>query len=243
MASRGPEPVTDPPADVGVAVPAAGAGVRMGGRKKAFLELAGIPLLVHALAPFLAHPRVAAVAVALAPDDAASPPPWLVELDSRIQVVAGGATRLHSVHRALAALPAQVEVAVVHDAARPLVSRRTIDRCLALAREGKGAVAGWPSTDTLKEVNDAGHVVGAPDRSRIWRAHTPQVFPRTALLEAYRAAEADGVGATDDAAVFARAGGVVAMVEGDRWNLKVTHPQDVPVAEFLLRRRAAEEDA
>lgn len=219
---------------MGVAVPAAGSGVRMGGRKKAFLELRGEPLLLHALRPFLAHPDVISVVVAVAPDDADSPPAWLGSLDPRVRVVAGGATRLHSVLGALEAVSEEAEIAVVHDAARPLVTRATIDRCIAVARSGEGGVAGWPSTDTLKEVDDSLRVVATPPREAVWRAHTPQAFPRATLLEAYREAVAGGMSATDDAAVFAGAGGAVRMVKGDRWNLKVTHPDDVGVAEFLM---------
>ncbi len=221
---------------VGVAVPAAGAGRRMGGAKKAFLRLAGEPLLVHALRPFLTHSGIDALAVALPPEDADDPPGWLVELDSRIRIVAGGRTRMQSVYRALRALPEELDVVIVHDAARPLVSGDLIDRCVAGARDGEGTVAGWPSTDTLKEVDGTGRVLSTPPRSTLWRAQTPQAFPRRALLHAYREAVTHEVEATDDAAVFARAGGTVRMVQGGAWNLKVTHPDDLAVAELFLAR-------
>lgn len=228
--------------DVGVALPAAGMGTRMGGRKKAFLEVGGRPLLARALEPFLAHPEVASVAVALPPEDLDALPPWLQEVDLRVRFVAGGRTRLHSVRAALAALRPDVTVVMVHDAARPLVTREIIDRCLRVARGGEGAVAGWPVVDTLKEVEEDGRVVSTPDRATLWRAQTPQAFPRDALLEAYRRGVEEGMAATDDAALFARYGGRVRMVEGGAWNLKVTHPEDVAVAELFLSRRAAPPD-
>lgn len=221
---------------VGVAVPAAGAGRRLGGLRKSFLELAGRPVLQHALEPFLALDEVVAVAVALPADDLRDPPRWLRELDPRIRLVAGGSTRLRSVLAALEALDAAEapEVVLIHDAARPLVTDGIIRRCIDGARAGEGTVAGWPAVDTLKEVDEGGMVVATPDRGRLWRAQTPQAFPHRQLLAAYRgAAEAD-VQATDDAELFARAGGIVRMVEGSPWNLKVTHPGDIPVAEFLL---------
>ncbi|MFW5904718.1 MAG: IspD/TarI family cytidylyltransferase, partial [bacterium] len=174
---------------VGVAVPAAGGGRRLGGMKKAFLEVAGEPLLVHALQPFLAHPEVEAVVVALPPADVDGATEWLTRLDARIRVVPGGSTRMRSVHGALRALPPSVDVVLVHDAARPLVEREIIDRCLAGVREGEGAVAGWPSTDTLKEVDGDGRVLSTPSRSSFWRAQTPQGFPREMLLSAYAEAE------------------------------------------------------
>lgn len=228
----------DPDGEVGVALAAAGSGVRMGGARKAFLELDGEPILLHSLRPFLEHPRVAKIAVALPSDVASSAPGWLLTADPRIRVVAGGRTRLESVAAALEALGPRTAVAIVHDAARPLVSRGVIDRCLDGVRDGEGAVAGWPSIDTVKAVDGELRVCDTPDRRSLWSAQTPQAFPYAALLEAYRSALSAGAGATDDAGVFERFGGIVRMVEGDRWNLKVTHPEDVGVAEALLRARA-----
>ena len=121
------------PTRVGVAVPAAGSGRRMGGVRKAFLELAGEPVLVHALRPFLVHPEVVRVAVALPREDALEPPEWLLSLDPRIRVVAGGASRTESVGNAVRSLPDDVTVVAVHDAARPLVSPEVVARCIEVA--------------------------------------------------------------------------------------------------------------
>jgi 2-C-methyl-D-erythritol 4-phosphate cytidylyltransferase len=177
---------------------------------------------------------VVSIAVALAADDAENPPAWLVELDHRIQVVAGGETRTDSVRSAIAALPADVDVIAVHDAARPLVTPQVVAACITVAAGGEGAVAGCPAVDTVKEVDASHRIMGTPDRARLWRAHTPQVFPAALLRAAYASAGPD---ATDDAALVERAGGAVRMVDGGAWNLKVTRPEDVPVAEALLRRR------
>jgi 2-C-methyl-D-erythritol 4-phosphate cytidylyltransferase len=230
------------PRDLGVAIPAAGGGSRMGGRKKAFLEVAGRALLERAMAPFLAHPDVISVAVAVPVDDLGDLPDFLADADPRVRVVAGGQTRLHSVRAALSALRPEVTTVLVHDAARPLVTREIIDRCVRVARTGEGAVAGWPVVDTLKEVETDGRVLSTPDRTAIWSAQTPQAFPREALLEAYRRAVEEGASATDDAALFTRYGGRVRMVEGAPWNLKVTHPEDVAVAELFLRARDTSND-
>lgn len=217
---------------VGVAVPAAGSGRRMGGVRKAFLELEGEPVLVHALRPFLARDEVVAVAVALSPADALEPPDWLTGLDPRVQVVPGGATRTESVRKAVRALPDDLTVVAVHDAARPLVRPDVVARCIELAAAGEGAVAGVPAVDTLKETDEGGIVARTLDRSRIWQAHTPQVFPAALAFQAYGAGATE---ATDDAALIERLGGRVRMVDGGRWNLKVTRPEDLPVAEALLR--------
>lgn len=233
--------MTAPPDDavlqggVGVAVPAAGSGRRMGGVRKPFLELAGVPLLLRALRPFLAHPRVVAIRVALPPDQVADPPEWLLAEDHRIGVVAGGESRGASVLAALEAMPPEVEVVMVHDGARPLVDRGIIERCLSLVTPDQGVVAALPVTDTLKEVSPAGVVAGTPDRSRFWAAQTPQAFPLPMLLRAYRRG-AEGV--TDDASVVERAGGRVVVSRGSPWNLKVTTPGDLEVALRLLDEAA-----
>ncbi len=224
-------------AGVMVAIPAAGSGRRMGGTKKAFLLLAEEPLLLHALRPFLDHPRVTRVAVALSSEDAGDPPPWLVGLDSRVRVVEGGSTRSRSVHAALEALSLDEEVVLVQDAARPFVTHEIIDRCLAGVFAGEGTAAGWPVVDTLKRVDGQGVVLSTPERSGLWRAQTPQAFPGRSLLEAYERALREDWGATDDAGVFTRNGGRVRMVEGAPWNLKVTHPEDLALAHAVLSRR------
>lgn len=219
-------------ASVGVAIPAAGSGQRMGGVRKAFLEVAGRPLLRHALAPFLIDPRVTDVIVAVDEHLVRDVPPWLADLSPRVRVVQGGDSRAESVRRALTALPDSIDVIAIHDAARPLVTSEVVARCIDRALTGAGVVAGAPAVDTIKEV-DGGVIVGSPDRARLWHAHTPQVFPAAIL----RAAYASGADATDDAALVSAVGGSVELVDDGGWNLKVTRPTDVAVAEALLRDR------
>lgn len=220
----------------GVVIPAAGSGTRMGRVAKPFLELAGQPVLLRALRPFLGHPRVEGVVVALAPEWFRSPPAWLAALvGPRLSLVEGGETRTASVLAALEALPAGVDLVAVHDAARPLVDPDIFDRCLAAVGPGRGAVAGWPAVDTLKEVGEGGRILATPCRERFWHAQTPQVFPRDLLLSAYREAVREGRSGTDDAALVEEMGGEVVMVEGSPWNLKLTWPEDLRVAELLLK--------
>jgi 2-C-methyl-D-erythritol 4-phosphate cytidylyltransferase len=157
--------------------------------------------------------------------------------DSRIQVATGGATRADSVLAALTSLDNGIDIVLVHDAARPLVTKEIIRRCVEAVRDGEGAIAGWAAVDTLKEVDEAGVVLSTPDRARFRGAQTPQAFPFLGLLEGYRIAHRSGIVPTDDAEAFALAGGRVRVVEGSSWNLKVTYGEDVAVAEFLLRRR------
>ena len=221
-------------ARVGVAVPAAGSGRRMGGVRKPFLELAGEPVLVHALRPFLADERVVSISVALGGEDAANPPDWLTELDPRVVVVAGGASRGESVALALAAIEDGVTIIAVHDAARPLVTTHVVSACIDLAAAGISAVAGYPAVDTMKTVDADGHIVSTPERANLWHAQTPQVFPAELLLRAYEGGSLD---ATDDATLVEQAGGVVRMIDGGPFNMKVTRPTDFVVAEAILRAR------
>lgn len=219
---------------IGVAIPAAGMGTRMGGVKKAFLTLEGEPLLLRSLRPFLEVPGVEAVVIALPPEDAVAPPDFLDPLDPRIRCVAGGETRLLSVYAALSALPDGLERVLVHDAARPLMTGAIIEACLEGVAPGVGTVAGWPVVDTLQRVDADNRVIETPPREGLWHAHTPQAFPFRELREAYRLAIEQGVAATDEASVFRLAGGQVRMVRGAPWNLKVTHPGDTDLAASLL---------
>jgi 2-C-methyl-D-erythritol 4-phosphate cytidylyltransferase len=218
-------------------VAAAGEGRRMGGERKPFLPLAGAPLLAHALRAFIETPAVESIIVALPADAAVRPPSWLTALDARITIVAGGDERSDSVRNALRAVPGSADVVLVHDGARPLLTRALVERCIAGAAAGHGVVAALPAVDTIKEVDEEGRVIATPDRRRLWQVQTPQAFPRAMLVEAHRRAAADGVRATDDAALVERYGGYVSVVPGEPENVKVTTPADLRIAEALLLQR------
>src|SRR5262249_53228908 len=133
-------------------------------------------------------------------EDAASPPEWLACL--AVRIVAGGAERGDSVWNGLLAAGDEVDLVLVHDGARPLVTADVIDRVLDAA--AAGAIAAVPVTDTIKEVRDEGVIAGTPDRAKLWQAQTPPGFPRAGLMRAYRQARDEGVAATDDAALYER---------------------------------------
>ncbi len=227
------------PPDVGVIIVAAGRGTRLGGAPKQFRELAGVPVLLRAIRPFASHPAVTHLVVALPPDAAADPPEWLKPLvGERLRLVAGGSERSDSVRAALAALPQACAVVLVHDGARPLVSRETIDAVIAVAAAGSGAVAAVPLGDTLKaavEGNGAPLIERTIPRDRLWRAQTPQGFPRDLLERATGSAAADGVQGTDDAELVERIGGRVELVPDQSSNLKLTTQADFDLAEALLK--------
>jgi 2-C-methyl-D-erythritol 4-phosphate cytidylyltransferase len=222
---------------VAVLIPAAGSGARMGGLAKAFMILRGEPLLVHALRPFLARTDVRHAVVALPADHAAAPPPWLAELDPRVTIVAGGERRAESVRCALAALPDEVEIVIVHDAARPLITAAIVERTLAATGPRVGAIAAIPAIDTIQHVDADRRIVSTPEREALWQAQTPQAFPRALLAAAYERAARDGFVPTDEASLVVRYGGTVVVVEGARENMKITVPSDLLCADAVLGAR------
>ena len=230
------------PPDVGVVVVAAGQGNRMGGDTlKQFLPIAGVPLLLHALRPFLSHPAVARVVVALPAAVVDSPPEWLAPLlGERLRAVAGGLTRMDSVEAGLNSLPPECAIVLVHDGARPFPDSQVIDLIIAEARRGAGAVAAVPVTDTLKEAERRTfgarqRIARTLPRDGLWRAQTPQGFPRFMLEAAYADARALQVDATDCAALVERIGGEVVLIPDAATNLKVTTPGDLILAHAVLQ--------
>lgn len=220
-------------------IPAAGSGARMGaGHRKQYLELGGEPVLLRAIRPILAHPEVAWVVVALPPDDVDHPP---FPMPDGVIVVPGGAERGDSVRRGLSEVPADADVVLIHDGARPLVTAAIVERALRAAAAGTGAIAAVPLADTLKRVTDDGTITATVDRRHLWRAQTPQAFPRSMIVDAYRRAAEEAVLATDDAALVERYGGRVVVVDGDVRNLKVTRPADLIFAELLLTAETTED--
>ena len=221
--------------DVGVVIVGAGSGSRVGGAElKQFRWVAGKPMLLHSVQAFHARPDVAMVVVVLPKAFAADPPPWLFQCDiDRLLVSVGGRERAESVANGLEDLPEEVEYVLVHDAARPLVGDDVIDRVIGAARAGEGAIAALPVVDTLKRVDEEGRVVETVDRVGLWRAQTPQGFPRDMIERAHALARRDGVVATDDAALCERLGLPVRVVRGSERALKVTEEGDFVRAEAL----------
>jgi 2-C-methyl-D-erythritol 4-phosphate cytidylyltransferase len=229
------------PPDAGVVLVAAGRGVRAGGGvPKQLRPVGGVPLVLRALAPFQSHPSVAHIALVLPAATVSAPPQWLddVSRDTRVTLVTGGAERADSVRAGLAALPPVCTVVLVHDAARPFVDRALIDRVLDAARTGDGAVPAIAESDTLKQADGDPPVVRRTiPRDGLWRAQTPQGFPRAAIEAAHRAA--DGSAATDDAYLAEQAGLRVRLVAGSPYNIKVTTADDFAIAELFASRAGA----
>lgn len=223
--------------DVGVVIVAGGASTRAGaGELKQLRWIAGKPMLLHSLQTFMARPDVVSVVCVLPVRYAGDPPPWIFQCDvDRLMIAPGGATRTQSVANGLDDLPDEASIVLVHDAARPLVDDATIDRVVAQVRGGEPAIAALPLVDTIKEIDESSHIVRTVDRTRLWRAQTPQGFPREVIVRAHREAAASRVSATDDAALCERLGIPVAVVRGSERAMKITEEDDFARLEALAR--------
>lgn len=243
---------------VAAVVAAAGEGRRMSERwrhspfagvistpvAKQFLPLAGKPLVCHALEVLQRCEAVDFVALVVGEGDVAFAQAEVVArfaLGKVRAVVPGGPSRQRSVHRGLERLALEGggwDYVVVHDGVRPLVSEELVLAALEAAQRYGAATVGIPAQDTIKLVDPRGMVAATPDRRRLWAVQTPQAFRFSLLLEAHRRAADAGIEATDDCALVESMGEPVRVVMGSPSNLKVTTPEDLVVAEALLRARS-----
>ncbi|KPC79553.1 2-C-methyl-D-erythritol 4-phosphate cytidylyltransferase [Streptomyces sp. NRRL S-4] len=245
-----PTPAETSPSRTAAVIPAAGRGVRLGpGTPKALRALGGTPMLIHAVRAMAASRAVTLVVVVAPPDGAPEVKNLIAEHSlpehTDYLVVPGGATRQESVRLGLDALPEDVSVVLVHDAARPLVPVDTVDAVVEAVRDGAPAVVpALPLSDTVKEVEPGAPgepepVLSTPVRARLRAVQTPQGFDRDTLLRAHKAVAVDGEGATDDAGMVERLGASVVVVPGHEEAFKVTRPLDLVLAEAVLARRRA----
>jgi 2-C-methyl-D-erythritol 4-phosphate cytidylyltransferase len=225
------------PRGVGVVVVAAGSGARLGAEApKAFVHLAGRPILGHALDTVRRVPGLRSVAVVVPAElVAGSGPEWDgIDLPPGTHLVAGGTERAESVAAGLQVVADDCDVVLVHDAARCLTPLAVFERVVEAVRAGaagaSGAVPGLPVVDTVKTVDAQGVITGTPERAALRAVQTPQGFRRDVLVAAYHSGQV----ATDDAALVERMGHKVLVVEGDQLAFKVTLPADLDHAERLL---------
>jgi 2-C-methyl-D-erythritol 4-phosphate cytidylyltransferase len=219
-------------------VPAAGCGRRFGGDlPKQYLPLAGATVMEHSLRRLLAVPRLQHIVVVLHPEDQR----WRaldVFNDPRISTAAGGAERCHSVLNGLRQLQAQnrrSDWVLVHDVARPCCPRADIERLLEqLAAHPAGGLLAVPVSDTIKRADAQRQVQETVDRSALWQAQTPQLFRFPLLLDALNHCLGLGLLVTDEAQAIEALGWQAQVVEGSRCNIKITRPEDLALAEYLL---------
>ena len=218
--------------------PAAGSSKRMGGgMNKNFLELAGEPILIRTLKTFSQVDRINFLIVIVAAHEVETVEKLLrgTEGLKNFAVTIGGSERQYSIANGLKLLPEDAEIILVHDAARPLISTRTIEAVIDAAEKFGGAIAAVPVKDTIKFIDAEGFVKQTPPRKELVAVQTPQGFRREILLQAYdKAAEENFLG-TDDSSLAERLGAKIKIVTSDYRNIKVTTPEDIGIAENFLR--------
>ena len=216
-------------------IPAAGASRRMGtNTNKIFLELGGESILIRTLKTFSKSARIGLLIVVTneieAVTEILSATPnlksWLV--------TAGGNERQYSIANGLKLVPADSEIILVHDAARPLIELQTIENVIDAAEKFGGAIAAVPEKNTIKIIDAAGFVKSTPNRANLVEVQTPQGFKREILLKAYAQAETDKFLGTDDASLVERIGGKIKIVPSTYKNIKITTPEDIIIAENFL---------
>lgn len=222
-------------------IPAAGVGRRMGKRTaKQFLFLGDKPMLAHTLLAFQRAPEVDEVIPILSQEDMESCLKDIIEhyhLTKVKTLVVGGRERQDSVYNGLKKMEKDTEVVVVHDGVRPFVTQEMIRETVGHARKGECVVVGVPVKDTVKEVDADGIVKRTLERSRLWAVQTPQAFPAKVLLRAYEDSYKKKYCGTDDSMLAERLGIKVRVIMGSYDNIKITTPEDLVIAEEILRRR------
>ena len=224
-------------------IPAAGSGTRMGaGTPKQYAPLAGKPLLQHAVQLLCAHPRIEQVFVVLSPgDERFGACDWSACGDRVSALFCGGETRAASVFNGLLAANDAIDGSdwvLVHDAARPCLRTGDVDRLIAEVGDSEvGGLLGVPVADTLKRANADREAVHTEAREHLWRAQTPQMFRYRVLIEALRRADIAAV--TDESSAVEQTGARPKLVPGSATNLKVTYPEDLALAELILKNRGA----
>lgn len=219
---------------------AAGEGRRLGGEiSKTYLPIAGRPLVLRTLDRVFSARTVDNVVLVIAGADFARCEsllhddrglrnlPWSLQ--------SGGATRQQSAKRGLEQVGSDTDIVIIHDGARPFVSAALIDRCVETAVDKRAVVIGVPVRDTIKVVSPDGWIQSTPERAGLWEIQTPQVFHRDLIIAAHERAEREGAQVTDDAMIIERIGEPVYVLQGEPNNLKITLPDDVWLAETLIR--------
>jgi 2-C-methyl-D-erythritol 4-phosphate cytidylyltransferase / 2-C-methyl-D-erythritol 2,4-cyclodiphosphate synthase len=226
-------------------IPAGGAGRRLkSGIAKQYLRLNELPVLVHTLKIFGEAAVINEIILVVPERDIKFVREELIiknDLQKVAKIIAGGARRQDSVENGIAAINDKCDIVLVHDGVRPFVTGEMINRAVEAAREFQAAVIGVPAKDTIKETGDNDLVVKTVPRQNLWITQTPQAFQFAVLQKAYEAACRDNYCGTDDASLVERIGVKVKMITGSYENIKITTPEDLVIAEALLKSKAGGE--
>jgi 2-C-methyl-D-erythritol 4-phosphate cytidylyltransferase len=220
---------------------AGGSSQRMG-FDKLFAVIAGEPVIAHAIRAFERTKSVGQIVVVTREQrhDEIEKIASGARFKKIRAIVPGGERRQDSVRAGLDRIDPDAQYVAVHDAARPLITREQIERAFTHCRVHGAAALAQPVNDTLKRVDADLLVVGSVDRHQLYAMQTPQVFERKSIEDAYHAVYAENILVTDEVSAVERLGRRIALVVNDDFNLKITYPRDLPVADFILRERANE---
>jgi 2-C-methyl-D-erythritol 4-phosphate cytidylyltransferase len=223
----------------GALIAAAGKGLRMRGRvKKPFIPLKGIPLLYYTLKTFEEFEGVENIYLVLDEADFEYCMGEIIQkygIKKVSQLVSGGERRQDSVWNGLRAMDGHCDVVIVHDGARPFVSSEILQRLMAAMKDAQAVVTAIPALDTIKRVDGTGIVVDTLQRNTLFHIQTPQGFRYDLIHEAYRRAFKEGIEGTDDAYFVERMGMPVKVIEGSSFNIKITTPEDIALAHYILQ--------
>ncbi len=221
-------------------IPAAGSGKRMGAnRNKLLLQVRSKPLIAWTLLAAEAASSISWIGIVSQSADWDDFKSIIADLRLKktIELISGGSTRQESVYNGLQALPSHAERVLIHDGARCLATPNLLNACSEAIIDCFGLIAAVPVKDTIKVVNDNGVIKNTPDRQQLWAAQTPQGFDVKLLKQCHDEGIRQGWEVTDDAALFEKCGIEVRIVPGEETNLKITTPQDLAMAEFILSSR------
>jgi 2-C-methyl-D-erythritol 4-phosphate cytidylyltransferase len=221
-------------------IPAAGSGKRMGAnRNKLLLQVRSKPLIAWTLLAAEAASSISWIGIVSQSADWDDFKSIIADLKLKktIALIPGGATRQESVYNGLQALPTNAGQVLIHDGARCLVTPNLFDACSDAILHCSGLIAAVPVKDTIKVVDENGIITGTPERKQLWAAQTPQGFDVNLLKQCHAEGIRQGWEVTDDAALFEKCAMEVRIVPGEETNLKITTPQDLAIAEFILSHR------
>ena len=223
-------------------VPAAGSAVRMGlGYSKAYLDITGLPLLTRTLKALLNNDHLDMVTAAVRPDEVDLCKREVIKkyrLEDQVTIIGGGDERQQTVWELLSGIPADRDIVLVHDGARPFVAGQLVNEVLSAAVKWGAAIAALPATDTVKLSEDSGETVSSTlSRKSVYLVQTPQAFHRDVLIAAHRRARKENYQVTDDSSLVEWNGHPVRIVPGDPGNIKITTLEDLEHAKWILSSR------
>lgn len=224
---------------VAAIIVAGGSGSRMGSKiKKQYLKIQDKEILAHTVECFNAMPEIHQIIVVTAKEDIEYVDTLLKKtyhLNKVKDIVEGGKERQDSVYEGIKCISDEVKYVIVHDGARPLITKEVILKALNKAYEHKASIVAVPVKDTIKVVNSNKEVEDTPRRETLWSVQTPQIFEKELIIEAYTQAKMQGIAATDDSMLVEALGVSVYVVEGEYTNIKITTPEDLIMAENILK--------